>query len=369
MPIISPKFNDLFEKAKQDLKNALGIVGVLGRTVLVPIAKVITGIVKPMYSSIVQANRNVLPDLADDESLIRHGKIRLRRPPNPAAQGEYICEVSGTIGATIDASTTFSSSTGNLYVIDSDFTLATGSDSITLRSITEGGNASLIEGQELKSTKPIPDVNTSVFVVSESVTPTKAETIEDYRVNVLQSYARQPQGGARSDYRSWTESVPGVREVYPYVRQGSPTEINLYTEAFPDDSTDGEGTPSSAILNAVRDAIEPESEPMGVAEIHYLPISLVPVDVDIIDLSDTSLSSSIDIAITAMLYEKRPYIAGDDLLTDKSKGVLTIKDIFDAVELITKDFSDIEFAVGGVILNRYEFINEEIPYLRNLTNS
>lgn len=368
MPINSKSYSDLYSQAKDDLRASIGISGALGRLVLIPIATVLAGLQKVMYSSIVQANRNVLPDLADDETLIRHGKIRLGRTPYTSTQGEYECSVVGEIGAIIEAGTTYTNSKSYVYVIDTTFTFSNTEETITLRSITGGVEAQLEVGTELKSTQPIADVDPTATVSLETVTPIEAESIEEYRENVIKSYSRQPQGGSRSDYREWTEGVEGVREVYPYVKAGYPAEIDLIIEAIPSASVDGLGTPTQAILDAVLASIEPDKEPLGVAEIHYLPPFLTSVDVVVYGLLDPSLLTSIRNSIESVLYSKRPFIAGDDLLTDEFKGFITISDIFEAVKLVVGgDFSNTTLTVKDVELNSYEFINDEIPYLRNLT--
>jgi uncharacterized phage protein gp47/JayE len=368
--INTPIYDDLYNQAKEDLKSKLGITALLGKAVLIPLAKVLAGMQKIIYSAITQSNRNVLPDLCDEATLLRHGKIKLRRTILAPTQGEYLCRVTGVSGAIIKANTTFTSNSGYVYVLDIVYTMPSGVGQITVRAITPGSIASLDVSQQLKSTEPIVDVDSTITVLSESVTPTEGETDSDYRTKVLQSYSRMPQGGARADFRLWTESVAGRREVYTYARQGAPTEIDLIIEAYPADSTDGKGTPTTAIINAVIAAIEPVKEPLGVAEIHYLPVALVPVDIDILELIDISTMSSLSTILNSMLYLKRPFIAGDDIPSLKDKGVLTISDVFNAIKtVIGSEFTNVTLYVDSVSVNKYTFEYDEIPYLRNLTNS
>ena len=115
--------------------------------------------------------------------------------------------------------------------------------------------------------------------------------------------------------------MPGVRQVYPYVKSGNIGEIDLYIESFPEDSDPIDtGTPTAAIKTAVTDAIEPEKIPMTVFQINYLDVDVLDVDIDVVDISDVSLMPSIREEIESYLYEVRPYIAGADTLSEINKG-------------------------------------------------
>ena len=363
-----PKIDDLQKQVQEDIKSKLGIVTVLGRTFLQPFSIVLAGILKVFYLQAWRVNQNLLPDKCTEAVLRRMGKIFLGRVPNDAVQGEYLVSVTGIAGAVIPVEQVYVNSDGQKYILDSEYTLIGTGDSIVLRALTGGGEGSRVIGDELTSTAPIADVDSSVFVIGETVAPTEAEDISEYRVNVIKYFRQRPQGGARSDFRIWPEGVAGTREFYPYVRQGAPTEVNLYTEALPADSTDEHGTPSQTILDAVRDSIEPEKEPLGIHEIHYLPIYPVAVDVVIENLQDSSLASAIRNSIEAYLYNVRPFIAGADTLDEKNKGLLTYAAIFNIVNgLAIGNFTNVRVYVDLIQVNTYTFEENNIPFLDNLT--
>jgi len=205
-----------------------------------------------------------------------------------------------------------------------------------------------------------------VFYVT--VSTVEAESVEEYRVNVLNSFRLMPQGGSRADYRTWTESIPGVREVYPYVTPNSAGEIDLYVEAFPDDSEDGHGTPTVTIKSAVQSAIEPDKIPMTVLDIHYLDIILAPIQVIITNLSDAGKLSEISLAITNYIYGIRPYIAGADIATDVNKGRMYASEIIQLIIETGVTFDDVEVQVDSAPITTYEFTNGIIPYLDSVTN-
>lgn len=367
MAVTVPTFTELYNSIISDLKNKLGINSLVGKTVLPAFAAVYAAKQKLQYLQIAKVNNNIFPDLADEDTLRRFGRGRLGRDLRPATAGEYIISVTGEVGATIPVGTTFSDKRGYLYVADIGFTFVLTTGSLTVRALTVGSESALQPDDELQLTSPLTNVDKIARIFSVTVIPVVAETVEEYRVNVVNSYRLLSQGGNRADYRIWTESVPGVREVYPYVKQNYAGEINLFIEAFPTDSTDNHGTPTNTILSAVQAIIEPSKIPMTVSQIHYLPIELLPVNVTIDNISDAGKLSEITDSITAYLYDIRPYIGGADIATDIHKGRLYTSSITQLVLDSGVSFDDVIVSVDGNDITSYEFENGIIPYLDSVT--
>lgn len=367
MPRSVPSYAELFQLISNDLKNKFSITTFLGKTFMIPFATVLAGLAKTFYLAIYQENKNIFYDFCSDEMLDRYALVKLRRQRNPAINGEYTITVTGVIGAVIPVNTVFSHTSGNRYITDAEHVMITASDDIQVRSLTEGTAGRRYAGDELRATSPIINVDSIAQVVSEVVAPTNAESYEELRINLKNSDAVQLQGGAPADWRAWAEPVAGVREVYPYKRIGGGSEIDLFTESFPADSVDGYGTPPQSILDAVLAAIEPDKEPQGVAEVYYLPVITVPVDIDIDTLEDPSLESEIRFAVDALLYTVRPFVAGADPIADEKKGILYSSEIFSTVKTVTSgNIADITMYVEGVQLTKYMFDYGRIPFLRNI---
>lgn len=369
MAINVPKYNDLYNSLISDLKNKLGLSNIIGKSVISLIASVFAAKQKLLYSVLTVVNKNIYPDLADEETLRRFGRIRLGRDIKPAVSGIYKATITGEIGAIVPISTSYSDRNGYLYITDSISAFSSTSLEITLRALTPGTESILSVDSELHCTTPLTNID-SFAVVSEVVTqPTNSETIEEYRKNVVDSYRLMPQGGSRADYRVWTESVPGVREVYPYAKSGSVGEINLYVEAFPDDSEDGNGTPFAATLTAVENAIEPDKIPLTVYNINYLAVNTIPIDIDIENISDASKLTKIKAAMETFLYEKRPFVAGADILRDVNKGRIYASEIFQIVLDTGVSFDDIVCERDGTPFTVTEFTGGDIPYINDVTKS
>jgi hypothetical protein len=229
-------------------------------------------------------------------------------------------------------------------------------------------------------TAPLALVDSFATVATVITTPAAAESDSDYRSEIIRAYQTETQGGARTDYRVWAQDAPGVREVYPYVVSGSPGEIDLFVEATPADSTDGNGTPSAGLLSDVADVVEfdpdtskPQNErgrrPISAWQINFLPVIPLPVDIEIAGLSDTNFLPTIKDNFEVFLYDIRPYLAGADAISDINKGKLFESDCYNIVRTVlgaNATFTSLTLKVNSSIYSLYEFENENIPYIRNV---
>lgn len=382
-----PTLQDLYNEIKSDLETSLDFTfPIFGKLFIIGIAAVQSAKLKLLYLAIALVQKNVAPDTADSESiggtLERFGRIKLNRNPFEAKQGQYTATVTGTTGSVIKAQTTFksnddSSSPSKLFVLDNNYTLPGSTGSITLRALEAGLESKLIIGDKLTATAPISGVEKTATISAETIAPLAGETIEDYREKVIQAYRLEPQGGAGTDYRLWSYDVQGVKQVYPYAKSGVSNEIELWVEATIADSTDGKGTPTTAILNEVEDVVEfdpdttqPTTErgrrPLGVFLIHFLPIEVKEVEIDISGFvgSTPAIEASITSAIEAEINKIRPFVASSDILENKN-DILDINKIITVI-LTAKPgsiFGAITLKVDGTAVSSYTFIKGNIPHL------
>jgi hypothetical protein len=390
--ITIPTLSQLTSSILSDLQAAYGAsIPAFTKNMLRVQALVQAAKLKIFYLAIGSLQKNIFVDTADPVAsggtLERFGFVKLGRNPFPARSGQYVCLVSGTVGAVIAANTTFksddnSTSPGMLFVIDNNYTLV-GSDRITLRALTAGQISKLTPYDTLTATAPIGNVNSSVIVIGSFIDPADAENIEDYRQSAIEAYRLEPQGGAATDYRIWAKDAQGVQNTYPYAKSGANNEINLYVEATIADSTDGKGTPSAGLLSDVEDVVEfdpdttkPLSErgrrPLGVFQVHYLPITPKNIDIGISGFSGVTAEQQATIleAMTQALSNVRPYIAASDILSEKN-------DIFSTNNIISiilsavpgAIFSSVSLSVASVGVSSYQFQNGDIPFLNTIIYS
>jgi hypothetical protein len=344
---------------------------------------------KLMYLTLGSVQKNIFADSADPESqggtLERFGRVKLNRNPFPATAGQYVIQITGTVGATIPAQTTFKSndsslSPSKLFVLDIVYTILTSTDSITVRALEAGNGSALSIGDTLTVTSPISGLDSSQTVTSEAVEPLAAETTEEYRTKVVDAYRTETQGGSAGDYREWSSDAQGVNNVYPYATSGEPFSISLYVEANIDDSTDGKGTPSGSLLDDVEDVVnfDPDTtKPINKrsrrplqAVINYLPI--IPLNVDINIDSSVGLTPEkqaiLESAIEEKLVNIRPFVSAADILADRNDTLSVNMIIGWILEALPGSiFGTVTLEVGGVSYSSYNFELGNIPYFNSLT--
>lgn len=366
-------------------------ISTTGKSALRATANSLAGELKLFYLGLGNAQKNMLPDTADSISvggtLERWGFVKLGRYPYLATNGEYVLQVTGTIGAVINGQVTFLSddtalNPGQLYILDNAYTLVSVPDYITVRALTSGNAGKLNTGDTLTPTSPIALVDSPLTVYSESVQPLDAETLEEYRKEVIQSFLLTPQGGAATDYRLWSQDAQGVAEVYPYAASGYTNRVDLYIESNITDSTDGKGTPSSAMILAVQDVINfnPNTSletnqrgrrPIQVI-VNYYPVTIKQVDIVIPSFVGitTELQALILSAMTLYCASIRPFVAAADVISNKN-DIIDVNAIAAVVLSVApgSSFGTPVLKIDGVSMTTYQFTLGNIPYLSTITYS
>lgn len=384
-----PTLKELFDDILGDLEAEFNItIPLIGKNFLRVIASVQAAKLKIFYLTIARVQKNIFVDTADPQdiggTLERFGIVKLGRLPFNAVAGEYTVEVTGNIGGTIKANTTFkanddSANPGKQFVLDVEKVLAAPTDTMTLRALEAGVDSKLSIGDKLTATSPIANVDRIVEVLTEDVQPLAAEDIEDYREKAIEGYQLEPQGGAGSDYRIWSADAQGVKRVYPFAKSGDSNVADVFVEATILDSTDGKGTPTASILSDVEDVIEfdpditkPLTErgrrPMTVLQVNVLPISVKIIDIEITGFVGltTTLEQNINDAVTAALADLRPFVASADVVADKN-DILSINILIFTVQdvLVSNEnlFDELTFTVDSVDEGgSFQFLNGDIPF-------
>jgi len=385
-----PNITQLNTNIAGDLKNKLNLSNNPLKRVLNALALVLSGQFYLAYLYLRDIQDNIFVDTATTAefggTLERQGMIYLNRGMFPDSIGVFKLSVTAVAGSVLRANLTFKSNEGTLnpgqvYVLDSEYTCSGTDDEIEVRSIGAGVAFNLNVDDNLTITEPVIGVDKTVTVTEVVEQPKAGETIELYRQAILNAIQLEPQGGSRADYRQWATDAQGVRLVYPYVRDGEPSNLDVYVEATLVDSTDGKGTPSSTILNDVEDVLnyDPDiSKPIyergrkpAQSFLNVLPIVLVPIDIEITGLDDSSaaVQATIQSALEDMLYKVRPFISGADLQRNKN-DILYYGKVQSVVteSLVNGNFFNLlKMYVDGNEEVSYEFTLGNVPYLNNLT--
>jgi len=386
-----PTYNELYTSVQADLRNKLVIKNIFGKVVLNVLAAVQAAKLKIYYLRIDFVYKNIFPDQADPETkggaLDRFGFVKLGRYPFAATAGVYTVVVTGNIGAVIPPNTTFksldtSNSPDKLFVLDSTFTFIAETGEIQIRSLDLGKQSELFEGDQVQVTQPLANVESFAVVIIINTIPLESESTDEYRAKTIQAFRTEAQGGSKSDYKfEWSLDVQGVKAAYPYLNT-SPSIIDLYVEANPEDSTDGYGTPAQSILDAVEEVVEFDPDitkplgsrgrrPMGAFQINFLPVQVLPVDVVITNLSDVSFLAAIKTSMETFLLDIRPFIDGADDPNNSQKDLLYENDVYGVVRGVLGSsaiFDSLIVNVDSNPINIYEFTLGNIPYINTVTN-
>lgn len=384
-----PTIQQLNANISSDFKNKLNLLNDTLKKVLFAISLVLSGQFHLAYLYLRNVQDNIFPDTADSESvggtLERQGRIYLNRDRFPDSVGVFKVSVDATAGSVLRQNLTFKSNAGTLnpgqvYILDSEYICTGTSDIIEIRSLGAGSSYNLLVGNNLTITEPVIGVDKTVTVIEVVDQPRAGETVENYRQAILNAIQLEPQGGSRADYRQWCTDAQGVRLVYPYCTDITTGLVSVYVEAVLIDSTDGYGTPTTAILNDVESVIEfdPDiTKPTyergrrpAQAFINILPIVLVPVDITVIGLNvnTPAIQLVVEQSIKDLLYKVRPFISGADLLRNKNDVLYSgkVQSVVTESLLNGNFFNIIEMQVDGVETSSYIFDLGNIPYLRNL---
>lgn len=385
-----PTTKDINDGIIDDLNANVDVsIPLFGKNFLRGLAGVIAGAIKSLYLTLGELQKNVFADTADPEALggtlERFGRIKLGRNPFGAVAGQYVVTVTGTAGGIIPASQTFKTNDdarnpGILFVLDLEYEMTSSSDYITLRCLNGGTVGKLDIGNKLTATSPIPLVDAIATVTSESVEPLAAETVEDYRTKILNSFRLEAQGGASADFRLWSLDAQGVKNVYPYAADGIVNQADVYVEATIADSIDGKGTPSAGLLSDVEDVINQDPDTtLPINDRGRRPqnvivnaVAVTVREVDIIITGYVGLNATIQALILSTITSKvnavRPFVAAIDILEERNDVIDTNKMIAAIIEARPGSiFTSVTIKIDGVETPSFVFDLGDIPNLNSVT--
>lgn len=387
--LIIPKLSEIYEDILADFQGKFGVVfPAFGKNFLKVFASVQAAKINLMYRFLGFIQKNIFADTADPEAdggtLERFGRVKLNRGIRPGTESKYNVTVTGVAGAIVPNSSVLKSDADtlnpdNLYITDQDYVFITDQLVISIRSLEVGASQILLPGDHLNFTVPLLNVNPEAQVLIEVLRGLNAETMEEYRSDILNSFRLEAQGGSAADYVLWSIDVQGVAKAYPYAKTNAPNEVEVFIEAKLDDSTDGFGTPAMSMLTAVESAIRlnpdtslPNYErgrlPLGIFFLHVLAVNPLPVIITITQFSlpdSTSLRNTILNLLKVFLSKIRPYIASIDIVQNN------ILSKFNVISLLKKNyppenFNDIIITVSGNIHDNYTFNRNFIPYIETV---
>jgi uncharacterized phage protein gp47/JayE len=253
MAFTRPTLPELIDRIQADFVSRLSLVGaLLRRSVVYVLSRVWAGATHMLHGHLEFVSRQLFADTAEAEFLERIGGL-FGVPRNSPAFAAGVVNVSGTDGTLIPAGTVLVRSDGVKYETEIDVTVASGSVTLDVLSISAGASGNCAGGTVLSFESPIAGVSSTgtVAVAGISLGADK-EDIEDYRTRVMERMRSPPHGGAAADYVAWAKEVAGVTRAWVYPQElGAGTVTVRFCR---DDDLDGP-IPDSSEVTAVANYI------------------------------------------------------------------------------------------------------------------
>ena len=313
------------------------------------LAAVFAGIMHMIYGYLSYLAKQLLPDVAEDEWLVRHANLKgLTR--NPATYAQGTCVFTGTTGVVVPRGTVVQDASGVQFTTDTDVELVDGTASVAVTAVEAGvsGNT-LLSAVTVVST--IPSLDSAATLNPLPAGGTDQETIDHLHERLLEALSQPPSGGRAYDYESWAKEVDGV------------------TNAWALDAYNGPGT--VGILLA--DGDDPVSEPVRLAAAAYLEEKKVLGTVLFVEnieqcefaftinlpAGEADKQATVTSQLTQLfLDESEP--AGTILISHVNSAILSSLVSDYEIEAITKNGSP--YAVGNLVTT-----GKELPTLGTIT--
>ncbi|BBQ24643.1 baseplate J/gp47 family protein [Aeromonas sp. WP2-W18-CRE-05] len=265
---LRPTLREIIQRVRADVTAELD--DPLRRSDAEVYARAYAGAVHGVNGHIEYLERNLLPDLCDEQWLLRHAGMKKcpRKEAQPAAGWLRISGVSDGITVSAGAVAVYQGSTPIQYVATEAATSSGGVLRLPITCSETGYHTNLDDGEGMILSEPVAGLSSSG--VADSVQGgTDLESVDDWRARVIDRWFFTPQGGADTDYQVWAEEVPGVTRAWCYRHWMGTGTVGVF---LVDDNSEAL-VPSAAIVAAARQHIEPKA-PVAAAELYLLGINI-----------------------------------------------------------------------------------------------
>jgi uncharacterized phage protein gp47/JayE len=293
MPFETPPLPKLIERVSVDLTNKSA--STLRRADRQVLARTHAGASHGLHGHLDWNAKQILPDTADEEMLLRQGRLRLRQARKEASSAFGSATIKGKVGAIVDEGVLMQSEDRRRYRVIDPVKLENISAIVQLEAVVAGADGNLAAGAVLSMVSPVLDVEDDGVANEPGITGGSAqETIEEYRLRVIRSYQRVPHGGNQGDYVDWALEVPGVTRAWCVPTYMGPGTVAVF---FMRDN-DVNPVPDANEIRQVFEHINAVTVRPVAAELYVLAPPQVPVAFTIALDPD---SSTIRLAVEASL--------------------------------------------------------------------
>lgn len=313
MPFNTPSLPALITRAQGDLAGSSALL----RSDAEVLARVNGAASYGRYGHQAYIAEQILPDTADEDTLRRMARARLKRDQLPAVAAQGPVGFIGSAGRVLDAGTLLRRDDGQQFRVLLTVTLTGAAGVAQLQAVTPGQAGNTPAGTTLRTVSPVLGISDTFTVQAPGLTAgSEQESLEALRARVVRSYRLVPHGGNKTDYETWALEVPGVTRAWLIRHWAGPGTVAVFI------ARDGDINliPSPEALQQAFDYIESEC-PVTV-ELYVLAPVEKPVQYEIKLTPD---SSSIRSAVEAELVDlhKRESNLGVGLLLTHIRAAIS----------------------------------------------
>ena len=278
MPYETPTLPVLVSRAQADLAG-----DALRRSDAQVLARAHAGVAYGLYGYLNWLADQILPDSADEETLVRMAALRLNEPRKPAQSAEGPASFMAAAGGVLDVDTVLQAADGRTYKVTAGVTTVAGLNSTTLEAVDAGTLGNAEAGLVLTLVQPVAGVASTFTVLAPGLAGgVVQESVEALRARVVRAYRVIAHGGSADDYETWALEVPGVTRAWCRRNYLGPGTVGLFVMR----DKDVVPVPNPAQLAEVKAYIE-APRPVT-AELYVLAPVEAPVLYSIRAMPDTS---------------------------------------------------------------------------------
>lgn len=301
MSFLRPTLKELVQRGQDDLNARLpGADSRLRRSVLGVMVTTVMGAVHGLYGYLDFLSRQILPDTAEGEHLVRWASIfNVNKKAATLAYGPVV--VTGVNGATIDAGAVFQRADGVTFANQAAATISGGQATLTVAAVQPGVAGQSAAGVKLTLVSPIAGVASAAVVGAGGlIAGADEEEDEQLRDRLLERMAETPSGGAEHDYRRWTREVAEVTRAWVFKGwMGAGTVgVAFVMDGRPDP------IPTPADIDRVQiylDAVAPVTAEVIPFAPDPLPLNLV---ISLLDPNNATVRAAVSAEVTDLLFRQ-----------------------------------------------------------------
>lgn len=265
-----PTLPQLITQIRSDLHSRFQDDAVLRRADSEVYSRVQAAAVHTVYGYIDYLARNILPDLCDEDWLIRHGNMKRCPRKSPSTASGFVRWEGVVNGITVPQGAVIQRDDLQEYTTTAAATSIAGVLLAPVTATLPGTAGNTDDGISMILTQPISGLPSSA-VADRVEGGADIEPLEEWRARVIERWYYTPQGGADSDYIVWSKEVAGVTRAWTYRHVMGAGTVGVMVS----NSNLENPIPDDSVVAATRDHILPLAPVAGSSLYTFAPVAKV----------------------------------------------------------------------------------------------